>query len=320
LRGIALVRAPAIVASLAEVRVEVAAVGDHAVIRELDRGRVARGRARGDLAAQRRGARERRDGARDPADHEGALPHERGLRRELLGGERHHRVLRVQSVVKECLAVGGGLQRLLADEVLLGVERLRVVLGGGLKHVVVDPHLGEERLELVHLGRVEVARLLRGPRALQRPGGARLRPVPDGGGLGAAVLGALRVARLAAHQLRVLVVAAGEALALLLLGGLLLLADLLLDLGRAVDLRRAVGEALRVRLAALLARRQPRAVLGRVPLLVAVATLVREEQGAAHRAVLLVLDPVVGELGLRALRVEAEGAELLVRLAADGCH
>ena len=75
------------------------------------------------------------------------------------------------------------------------------------------------------------------------------------------------------------------------------------------------------RLAALLARRQPRAVLGRVPLLVAVATLVREEQGAAHRAaVLLLLDPVAGELRLRALRVEAEGAELLVRLAADDCH
>ena len=81
-----------------------------------------------------------------------------------------------------------------------------------------------------------------------------------------------------------------------------------------MDLRRAVSEALRVRGAALLARRQPRAVLGRVPKLVAVAALVREEQGAAHRAVLLVLDEVGAELGLRALRVEAEGAELLVGL------
>ena len=157
---------------------------------------------------------------------------ERRRGRELLGGERHHRVLRVQRVVKERLAVGGLLQRLLADEVLLRVERLGDLLGGHLRgeHLVADPHLGEERLELVHLVRVEVARLLRGPRALQRLGGARLRSGPDRGGLGAAVLGALRAALLAAHQLRVLVVAAGEALALLLRRDLLLLADLLLDL------------------------------------------------------------------------------------------
>ena len=86
-----------------------------------------------------------------------------------------------------------------------------------------------------------------------------------------------------------------------------------------------VAEALLVRLAALLARRQPGAVLGRVPLPLAVAADVLQQQRAADSAVLLVLHPVAGELRLRALGVEAEAAELLVLLRglvrlADGRH
>jgi len=230
---------------------------------------------------------------------------------------RLHGVLGVEVVVKERLAVGGLLQRLrvqlvqlLVNELLLGVVQLGQVR---------DSHLGEELLQLEHLVRAEVARRgRRRPSALQRRRGARLRSVDVPSAAGLAPL--LR-RRLDAHQLGILVIAAAKALALLALRGGLLLLDLLLQLRRAVHLRRAGGEPLLVHLAALRTGLEAGAELRRVPLLVAVAALVRQQQRACHLAVLLVLDPVGAELRLRALRVEAEGAEHRVRLRrADSRH
>ena len=86
----------------------------------------------------------------------------------------------------------------------------------------------------------------------------------------------------------------------------------------SVDVRPGAEVPVGVSLAPLVAGGEARAVLGGVPLLVAVAALVGEEEGAGHGAVLLVLDPVVRELRLRALGVEAVAAEHLVRLGRGG--
>jgi len=250
-----------------------------------------------------------------------AVVRERHRRRHLGLVVRRHRLhdaLRALHVVEERLALRG------LREALLGLRHLRVHPRLLVRaHELVDnPHLREQHLELGHLvgGHVLDSRRRLGglaPDPLRRAGDGHLGSVPHRGGLGDIGLDALERAH--AHQRRVLVVVAVDALALLLRGGSLLLANLLLDLVRAADGATAVAvpvprHALGVLLAALVAGREALAVLGCVPLPLAVAAHVFEEERAGDRAILLVLDPVAREFLLRALGVEAETAEHRVRL------
>jgi len=316
---VVVIRAPAVAAVAAlEVAVHVA------VARERDRAEL-EFRRRGNLRALlgRHGRRERR-GLRAVHDAEGTLAAERGLvdRRE-----RHDRLGGVRIVVEERLARGGLL------EGLRGLRHLRLephLLLGSDGRRIHDTHLREQHLELGHLiaghvldHRRRLGRLA--PRALRHARRARLRSVPDRSGLGLAVLGALGVA--AADERGVGVVPEGDALALLLVE--LELLHLVLNTVHVVANARAaavlvvaLGHARLVDLAALVARLQAGAELGRVSRALAVSALGGREGRAAGLPVLAVLNPVRVDHLVGLPRVEAELTERLLgnHLANLGIH
>jgi len=215
--------------------------------------------------------------------------------RRLRAGDRRDRLLGVQVVVEERLAVGGLLERLRGLLDLLVDERL---LAGGDGHEAL---LGEDLLQLDDREGVS-----RAPDALRRLlgllGRARERRERLLGLLGGAV------ARQRLKEVR-------------LLGRHPAVGAARRRHPRAV----AVGDALGVRLAAGVARLDLRAVRRRVPGVVAVAALVLQELGAAHLAVLpgRVLNEVAGEDALGEplrLAVGAEHREVLGRRLGDGSH
>ena len=241
--------------------------------------------------------REGGGGAEDPDADAG-----KGERR-LRAGDRRDRLLSVQVVVEERLAVGGLPERLRGLLDLLVDERL---LAGGDGHEAL---LGEDLLQLDDREGVS-----RAPDALRRLlgllGRARERRERLLGLLGGAV------ARQRLKEVR-------------LLGRHPAVGAARRRHPRAV----AVGDALGVRLAAGIARLELRAVRRRVPGVVAVAALVLQELGAAHLAVLpgRVLNEVAGEDALGEplrLAVGAEHREVLGRrlgrlrgrLLGDGSH
>ena len=223
--------------------------------------------------------------------------------RRLRAGDRRDRLLSVQVVVEERLALGGLPERLRGLLDLLVDERL---LAGGDGHEAL---LGEDLLQLDDREGVS-----RAPDALRRLlgllGRARERRERLLGLLGGAV------ARQHLKEVRLLGrhPAVGAA-------------------RRRHPRAMAVGDALGVRLAAGVARLELRAVRRRVPGVVAVAALVLQELGAAHLAVLpgRVLNEVAGEDALGEplrLAVGAEHREVLGRrlgrlrgrLLGDGSH
>jgi hypothetical protein len=239
--------------------------------------------------------REGGGGAEDPDADAGKGEPERRLR----AGDRRDRLLGVQVVVEERLALGGLPERLRGLLDLLVDERL---LAGGDGHEAL---LGEDLLQLDDREGVS-----RAPDALRRLlgllGRARERRERLLGLLGGAV------ARQRLKEVR-------------LLGRHPAVGAARRRHPRAV----AVGDALGVRLAAGVARLELRAVRRRVPGVVAVAALVLQELGAAHLAVLpgRVLNEVAGEDALGEplrLAVGAEHREVLGRrlgrLLGDGSH
>jgi len=279
-----LVGAPAVAAGRrAEVGVEVAGVRERDAVAGLGQRRRGASGTEGALRDARRvrpdrgGDVGRREGAKGT---EGALADERGL----LDGERRDGVLGVEVVVEERLALGRLLHRLLADEHRRGELRL---------------HLGELRLERDDLRRL-VARLGRHREEVHR---ARHRH--DRARAAELLHAARRRALLGRHVERGEGVLARQQLAAL--RRLRLERHLRLD---APGRRRLLLAAPQV------AGLELRAVVRRVPLLVAVSALVLEQLRAAHLALRprRVLDEVARELRLGQPLGVAEGAELGVAL------